>query len=285
MSRILDRHWRLSHLYWFKPKEGGWKTFRPRKEQQERYDRVYAKIADRERHFEIELKSRKFGTTTGCCFLCLDNVAYRKNIEAVTMAHEQKKATEIFNNIVRPAWKRINPRLKARERYNNRTEIDLMDSLHSKYIVSCDLKGTTPDILHITEAAYFTSDELLKEAINALPPHGICIVESTAHGMGNFFEQTFMDAWTAHLAGRDTQWLPIFNPWFTDPTNRVPSINGLTLRYESEAKELQAKYGLSDEQMYCRNGSRMVQLWLSRICGSSNCGISTIRSARSTPRP
>lgn len=242
--------WRLSHLYWFKPKSGGWKTFRPRKEQDERYARVYPKIAKRERHFEIELKSRKFGTTTGCCFLCLDNTAYRRNIEAVTMAHKQEKATEIFNNIVRPAWKRIDPRLKPRQRYNNKTEIDLMDSIHSKYVVSCDLKGTTPDILHVTEAAYFDNDEVLKESINALPPHGVCIVESTAHGVGNFFEQTFMEAWTAQQAGEPTQWLPIFNPWFTDPTNRVPSIVGLKLRYESEARELQQRFDLTDEQIF-----------------------------------
>jgi len=116
VSRILRPEWRLSHLYWFKPKEGGWKTFRPRKEQRQRYARIYPKIAARQRHFEIELKSRKFGTTTGCCFLCLDNSAYRKNTEAVTMAHKQEKATEIFNNIVRPAWKQIDPRLKPRQR-------------------------------------------------------------------------------------------------------------------------------------------------------------------------
>lgn len=250
LDRIRAPHWRLSHLYWFKPKEGGWKTFRPRSQQQERFDRIYPKIAARQRHFEIELKSRKFGTTTGCCFLCLDNTAYRRNIEAVTMAHKQDKATEIFNNIVRPAWDRIDKRLKPRQRYNNKTEIDLMLSIHSKYIVSSDLKGTTPDILHASEAGYFEDDEVLKESINALPPHGVCILESTAHGVGNFFEQTFMEAWTAYRQGRDTLWLPIFNPWFTDPTNRVPSTVGLTLRYENEARALQEKYRLDDEQVF-----------------------------------
>jgi len=89
------------------------------------YDRLYPALTARRRHFEIKLQSRKRGTSTDCCFLCLDHTAYRKNIEAVTMAHEQKKATEIFNNIVRPAWKRIDPRLKPRERYNNKTEIDM----------------------------------------------------------------------------------------------------------------------------------------------------------------
>jgi len=175
------------------------------------------------------------------------------------MAHEQQKASEIFNNIVRPAWKTIGgPKLdedqrkalKPKERYNTRTEIDLMDSMRSKYIVSNDLKGTTPDILHISEVAYFPQDEVIQESINALPPHGVCIAESTAHGVGNWFETTFMENWTAHLEGKTTLWLPVFNPWFADPTNRVTDTAGLTLRYESEAKQLQETYGLDDLQMF-----------------------------------
>ena len=220
---------------------------------------MYPKIDAKVGHREIELKSRKFGTSTGCCFLCLDNVAYRRNIEAVTMAHEQQKASEIFSNIVRPAWKKIGgpaleeeqrSLLRPAERYNTRTEIDLMDSVGSKYIVSNDLKGTTPDILHISEVAYFKQDEVIQESINALPPHGVCIAESTAHGVGNWFETTFMENWTDYLAGKKTLWLPVFNPWFADPTNRVQDYTGLELRYESEARALQEKYALDESQVF-----------------------------------
>ena len=68
------------------------------------YLRNYRKLHAKQTHKERHLKSRKIGKTTGCCFFCLDNVAYRKNVEAVTMAHEQQKASGIFNNVVRPAW-------------------------------------------------------------------------------------------------------------------------------------------------------------------------------------
>lgn len=253
LNRIRHPPWRLSHLYWFKPKQGGWKTFRPNPYQTSRYARVYPKIDAKVGHREIELKSRKFGTTTGCCFLCLDNVVYRKNTEAVTIAHEQQKASEIFNNIVRPAWTEIGrrwPALRPTARYSNKTEIDLMDSMKSKYIVSNDLKGTSPDILHGTEVAYFANDEIIQESVNAVPPHGIVIFESTAHGVGNWFEITFMDAWTTAKAGKNHHWLPIFNPWFADPFNRVPTIDGLTLRFDAEARELQERYGLTDEQIF-----------------------------------
>ncbi|PQO47386.1 hypothetical protein [Blastopirellula marina] len=257
--RIRQPVYRLNNLYWFKPKSGGWKTFNPNRFQNERFARLYPKRAAKQGHKEIELKSRKFGTSTGCCMFCLDNTGYCKDTEAVTMAHEQQKATEIFNNIVRPAWNNIGgPTLdeekrrliRPRNRYNNKTEIDLMDTMRSKYIVSNDLKGTTPDILHITEAGYFDDDERIKEALNALPPHGICVVESTAHGMGNWFEKTFNAAWAAMLEGVSFPWLPIFNPWFADPTNIVAVTEDMKLRFEDEARALQERYGLTDEQIF-----------------------------------
>jgi len=250
VSRLLDPVYRLSHLYQFKPKSGGLATFNPNKFQRQRYNRVYPKIAGKEPHKEIELKSRKVGTTTGCCFFCLDNVAYRKYIEAVTIAHTAPKATEYFNNIVKFSWDRIPKGLKPGEKYNTKAELDLSGSTGGKYIVSTDIKGTTPDIEHIAEAAYFQNDERILEALAALPPHGICIVESTAHGMGNWFEQAFNEAWAAKQAGKDHEWLPIFNPWYADPYNRVQNTKGMSLKYEAEAKDLQERFKLADEQIY-----------------------------------
>jgi hypothetical protein len=219
VSRIASPPWRLSHLYKFKPKSGGTATFRPNRYQRERFRRIYPKIDAKQPHKEIELKSRKFGTTTGCCFLCLDNTAYRPYMEAVTIAHKSEKSTEIFNNIPKFAWDRIPKELRPREKYNTKSEIDLSQSMRSKYIVSTDVKGTSPDILHISEDAYHEHDEAIKESLNALPPYGVCIAESTAHGVGNWFETTFSEAWAEQLAGKMTQWLPIFHPRFADPTN------------------------------------------------------------------
>ena len=65
----------MSHLYKFKfkPKEGGRKTFRPKLFQAQRFNRLYPKFYARQGHKEIELKPRKIGTTTGCCFFCEDD--------------------------------------------------------------------------------------------------------------------------------------------------------------------------------------------------------------------
>src|SRR3954453_5302341 len=100
LDRLKSVTWRLTHLYKFKPKEGGIRTFRPNAFQAQRYDRLYPKFFARQGHKEIELKSRKFGTTTGVCFFCLDCPSRHRGIEAATVAHKDTKASEIFNVIV-----------------------------------------------------------------------------------------------------------------------------------------------------------------------------------------
>ncbi len=131
MLAIESPVWRLTHLYKFMPKEGGLRTFYPNKFQAERYNRLVPKFFARQGHKEIELKSRKFGTTTGMAFFCLDSVSRNRSIEASTVAHKDTKASEIFNVIVRPAWDDIPERLRPVQRFNNTTEIDLMGSIRS----------------------------------------------------------------------------------------------------------------------------------------------------------
>ncbi len=59
-----------------------------------------------------------------------------------------------------------------------------------------------------------------------------------------------MEAWAARKAGKYHEWLPVFNPWFADPHNRVTVTPDMQLRYEVEARELQQMYGLDEGQIY-----------------------------------
>src|SRR5205085_7161926 len=119
-----------------------------------------------------------------------------------------------------------------------------------KYIVTNDAKGSTPNRLHVTEAGYFDDDEDIIEAYNALPDEALCVVESTANGMGNWFETTFSDAWRARKKKEPHEFHAIFHPWFQDPNNRVASTSNMMLRFENEARALQEKFKLTDEQIF-----------------------------------
>jgi len=50
LDRLRSPVWRLSHLYQFKPKEGGKKTFRPNRFQAERYNRLFPKFFAKQGH-------------------------------------------------------------------------------------------------------------------------------------------------------------------------------------------------------------------------------------------
>jgi hypothetical protein len=232
--------------------EGKAVKFNPNRYQRIKYNLVYR---DRVRRI-IELKSRKFGTTTGWAIDTLDEVAYGKeNYHAVTMAHDEQKSAEIFNDIVKFAWDRIPKEIRPKQKYSNKTELDFTDTRGSKYTVTGDVKGSTPNRLHGTEVGYFKRDENIIESINALPDDALGIMESTANGVGNWFEKTFMEAWIAWKKGEPTTWYPIFHPWFQDPNNRLPSAEGLRLKYETELRDLAAKLQeregilLTDEQL------------------------------------
>lgn len=251
MNRIRDKHWRMTTLYKIRTKVRGFEgkavTFKPNLTQRRNYNLIYR---DKKRRI-IKLKPRKKGETTGWAIDSLDEPAYeQKNYHAVTMAHTSEKSQEIFNDIVKFAWDRIPPVLRPKKKYNTKTELDFSDTRGSKYVVTNDAKGSTPNRLHITEAAYFADDEQIIEAINALPEDALGIVESTACGMGNWFEMTFNDAWAALRAGRYHPWHALFDPWFDDPNNRVSSLEGRSLRYEDEARALQEKFGLDDGQIF-----------------------------------
>src|SRR5213082_1664585 len=98
----------MQHLFKIRTKVTGFEgkavKFNPNRYQRTKYNLVYQ---DRVRRL-IELKSRKFGTTTGWCIDSLDEVAYgKKYFQAVTMAYDSEKSSEIFQDIVKFAWNEI----------------------------------------------------------------------------------------------------------------------------------------------------------------------------------
>src|SRR3954468_6329239 len=107
----------MTHLYWIRTKVPGFQgknvTFVPNAFKRLKYNLVY--VGGKKRI--IELKSRKFGTTTGWCIDSLDEVAYgQKYFQAVTMAHSTEKSGEIFQDIVKFAWNNIKEGLRPADK-------------------------------------------------------------------------------------------------------------------------------------------------------------------------
>ncbi len=109
-------------------------------------------------------------------------------------------------------------------------------------------RGTTPTILHASEVAFWpNADDLLAGLFQGIPnTDGTEIVlESTANGASGFF----YELWNA-AQEKDSEWLPIFIPWFwTDEyESQVPSDFELSHEEEDYKKEFE----LTDSQMQWR---------------------------------
>lgn len=232
---ILRHDWRWRHNYYIRSEEGIVKI-RLRPEQKVLNDLVYPAFFDRRKLDVIILKDRQRGTSTHCNLTCLDLSAYYPGKVANTLADRRESATNMFENNVKLAWDRIPDGLKPKAEKDNVNELNFKQ-IGSKYIVSAT-KSEPVDVLHVSEAPYFSDEERIKEAEQMLRRNGIEIMESTAFGVGNLFEKRFMEAWIAKQSGKKHHRIALFFPWYTNPKNTVDVHDDSQLKHKAFIEEL-----------------------------------------------
>lgn len=237
--QLANRVWRMNNLYWIRTKmeglEGQEITFRPNKVQK----KIYHTIETNPR--TIILKPRKLGVTTGIVIYLLDQVLFRQNQICRTIAHRRLTATELFNDIVRYSFEKIDPEFYPKIRYTTRAEIET-EKTGSKYSVDVEARGTTPTKLHLSEVAYVEDETNLQDTIESLPTTATGIAESTANGKGNWFHETFTKNWELLQQGRAPQWYPLFFGWYDDPNNRLVKTPDKDYFYPTETLEQGQKF-------------------------------------------
>jgi len=240
----MDPYWRMHNLYQIRTKMPGYEgktvIFQPNEVQRE----IYQKIEDGKKRIII-LKPRKLGTTTGIALYLLDKAMYTPNQMCRTIAHRKQTVQELFNDIPRFAFDRINPVLRPKEKYTTRAELQF-EKTGSKYSIDVEARGMTPTILHFSEIAYVDDEQKLEDTLESLPLTALGIAESTANGVGNWFETTFMNNWKVLQEGKEPEWWPMFYAWFDDPMNEVPWKKGTEYYYPDKCKELRAKFKNKD---------------------------------------
>lgn len=256
MAKLLaDQVWRLNNLYQIRTKMPGYegKTvfFRPNKVQR----KIYQSIHEHPR--TIILKPRKLGCTTGIVLYLLDQAMYNENQLCRSIAHRRLSVQEIFNDTVQFAYRKLReglPDLCPVAEYTTKAELQFAGN-GSKYSIDVEARGVTPTMLHLSEVAYQEDEAMLQDTLASLSPTARGIAESTAHGMGNWFERTFTQNWQLLMQGRTPEWNPLFFAWFDDPGNQLPWKKDTEFYYGAEVEEQRAKYRnddgsqLSNEQL------------------------------------
>ncbi len=213
----------------------------------------------------IVLKARKMGVSTYLAGRYYWKVTTNFGKHALIVGHEQK-STDALYEMVR-YFSRHSP-LKPSLGYSNAKEL-IFDKLEGGYRTATAGtenvgRGTTSQYGHLSEFAFWKNGEQqmagLGTSIAELPGTEI-VIESTANGQSG----AFFSMWEAAESGQ-SDWLPVFLPWFIMPQYRRPVKPDFELSPDDVL--YQRTYGLDLEQMAFRAskiatyGQGMEHLWL-----------------------
>lgn len=208
----------------------------------------------------LELKARQTGLSTDAEARIFHRCHLRPNRRAIIMAHVEESAKSIFD-MTRNFYENLPEGLQLPKKYFTKRMIQFDGSNSSLRVAMANKmggRGMTAQYLHMSECAFYTNLKQIIAAVQqAVPddPDTMVIVESTPNGHNEFYEW-----WQDAKAGKN-DYMPIFIPWFSEPTYRrkVNEWKGLGVLDEEE-QELRHLYKLDDEQLQWR-----------RWCIANNC--------------
>jgi hypothetical protein len=190
-KRLMDKMWRLEHLYFIQNKRG---------------ERVQFKLNRAQRHFlenkhtrNVIVKSRQLGFTTLEVIDMLDDVLFNENYHAIMRAHLDDLAEDIFQNKISFAWNNIPPQVKSLWKAIADRAKQLKFDFGNGTVSSIAVKGSgrsgTHQRAHISEYAKLCrtdperANEVITGTFNSVPLWGRIDIESTAEGdYGDFYE-------------------------------------------------------------------------------------------------
>ena len=231
MNPILDRHFRLNHLYKIIDKQSKKRTFKQ--------NTIQRRISESTAKRKMILKARQFGVSTNGLIELFDHAMFHKNITACILAHEQDSIKKLFRIITR-CYRYLHPKLMPVLDRGGGSKYEIYFPLLNSRIY-CDLesRGDTIHWLHVSEAAFIKDPDKLKATLQTVPiGTGRVQIESTPNGMGNLFH----DMWT----DPDQPYEKLFFPWFIFPEYRIEGESfRLTDEEEAFIQKIKHHYGLT----------------------------------------
>lgn len=250
-KRLLDKKWRISHLYTIRDKDSNKVQFLPNAAQQD---------FEKNRHGRnILLKSRQLGFTTYEAIDSLDDALFTPNYNALIINYEQKEAIRIFDEKINFVWENLPEEIRGL--YNidtqrsNQFTFDFGDKSYSTVAVSQSGRSGTYNRVHITELAKLVkkyplkAHEIISGTIPSVPLNGRVDIESTAEGSEGLFYDMFWAAWNRQREPLKTEFKAHFYNWRWDKAE-ISKIKVVIPFDEMDQgalfKEYQEKHDLSD---------------------------------------
>jgi len=237
--KILNRFWRLTHLYRIINKEWLPQTFVLNESQKliYRLEKQYKRI--------IILKARQLWMTTYKLIDKLDTVLFYKNKTEIITAHTREKQQELFQRVkyayeALPAKIKLSNwkiRSKPKTTYDNVNELYFKET-NSRIKVALDSRSWTPTSIHNTELAFRKDARaMMTGTLPSLPKNATMTIETTANGIGNYFhELRYKYYWKKNLSELDFKC--VFIPRYTDQDYKLDLEDGEELVIPEKLKHI-----------------------------------------------
>jgi hypothetical protein len=196
------------------------------------------------------LKGRQMGCSTYIGGRLYHRVINGRGLRCFIMAHEDQATQNLFEMVSR-FHGNMPADIKLEASTENAKELAFAAVDGAYKIATARTTGvgrsSTLQLLHGSEVAFWQHAEthaagVLQAVANE--PGTEIILESTANGVGGWFHTKWREA-----EGEDSEFVPIFVPWYWDPTYRIPVDE---LRLTPEEEEYRDTYGLDLPQMAFR---------------------------------
>ena len=180
------------------------------------------------------VKARKLGMSTVLVIYGLW-LAFFHQQKVGTIAHDEGSVSNIFAK-VRFAYDRFPPWMKIgpyKAKYNSEKRLELTHG--GSYRISTDqqekFRGGDLYFLHMSELSKYRDPiKTFNAALDALLPHGVSCIETTARGMGFLHGLWYDEA---------QPWSKIFYNWFSEPSYVIESD-------DQAFKQVEQKMGMDD---------------------------------------
>lgn len=245
-KRLLDKKWRMSHLYRVKNKQKKLVKFK--------YNKAQEHFEKNKHTRNIILKSRQLGFTTLESIDSLDDMLFNRNFDALFIAHGLEQAKDIFDNKIDLAWNnfRLKQLYTADMDSARKLKVGFGDNTFSSIAVDTSGRSGTFSRLHVTEFAKLCKMfpdralEVLTGSIPAVPTEGRVDIESTAESSDGLFFEMFWQAWDRGEPKHPTQFKAHFYNWqWDEEVERTEPITDLP----PEFRVYQKRYNLTDKEI------------------------------------
>jgi len=196
LRKLLNKEWRMHHLYSIVDKNKNRIQFVPNLAQEDFNKNKHTR--------NIILKSRQLGFTTFESIDMLDDVLFTPNFEAVLVSYDIESATEIFDNKISFAWDNIPEQVRdlytVDQDTTRRLKFGFGDNSYSSISVKTSARSGTKQRIHISEFGKICekypdkAKEIISGTIPSVPLNGRVDIESTAEGQEGYFYDMFVQA-------------------------------------------------------------------------------------------